>query len=225
MASLKDIIKASQKLGYKIDKSPYKLNLIGVRNSAATSQKKFDDEIAYFYYDENGKLYGKVAVGTTDPSTYWLNAPMNRAGAAILTSGEYKDTWKLGLHRGKYTALVQKDDKPVTVIRDNDRNSYINYFAPTQTGVFGINIHKASLGANKTSLINEDSAGCQVFRDIPDYDEMIRLAQKSREKYGNSFSYILIDDRDALKFRNTTLLVGGLLIIASAVYLLVNKKK
>ena len=223
MASLKDIIKTAEKKGYTIDKSPFKLNLIGVRNSAATDQKKFDDEIAYFYYDENGKLFGKVAVATTDPSTYWLNKPMNQGGAAILQSGEYKDAWKLGLHRGQYTALVQQ--KPVTVIRDNDRNSYINYFAPTTTGVYGINIHRATKGKKDVNIIDADSAGCQVFRDISDYDEMIRLAQKSKEKHGNNFSYILIDDRDALKFRNTTLLVGGLLIIASAVYLFVNKNK
>ena len=148
MGTLQQIIKTAESKGYTIDKRPFKLNLIGVRNSKATNQKTFDDQIAYFYYDNNGQLRGKVSVGTTDPSTYWLNNPMNVKGAAVLKSGEYKDSYAIGLHKGLYTALVQV--KPVTTIRDDDRNALINYFAPTTTGLYGINIHRATLNkANK----------------------------------------------------------------------------
>lgn len=221
--TLNEIIATAQSKGYTIDKRPYKLNLIGVRNSAATDQQKFDDQIAYFYYDNNGKLIGKVATGTTDPSTYFLNVPMNPKGAAILQSGEYKDTWQIGLHRGKYKALVQV--KPVTVIRDDDRNSYINYFAPTQTGLFGINIHRASLVKNNVTEIGQDSAGCQVFQNASDFNSMMGMAETSRSKYGNKFSYILIDQRDTVKLRNTTLLVVGLGILGYAAYLFLKKPK
>ena len=219
--TLNEIIATAQSKGYTIDKRPYKLNLIGVRNSAATDQQKFDDQIAYFYYDNNGKLIGKVATGTTDPSTYFLNVPMNPKGAAILQSGEYKDTWGIGLHRGSYKALVQ--NKPVTVIRDNDRNSYINYFAPTQTGLFGINIHRASLSKNNVTEIGQDSAGCQVFQNASDFNSMMGMAETSRSKYGNKFSYILIDQRDTIKFRNTALLIVGLGLLGYATYLLLKK--
>jgi hypothetical protein len=221
--TLNEIIATAQSKGYTIDKRPYKLNLIGVRNSAATDQQKFDDQIAYFYYDNNGKLIGKVATGTTDPSTYFLNVPMNPKGAAILQSGEYKDTWQIGLHRGKYKALVQV--KPVTVIRDDDRNSYINYFAPTQTGLFGINIHRASLVKNNVTEIGQDSAGCQVFQNASDFNSMMGMAETSRSKYGNKFSYILIDQRDTVKLRNTTLLFVGLGILGYAAYLFLKKPK
>jgi hypothetical protein len=214
---LTDIIKSAQKLGYTIDKRPYKLNIIGVRSLSATNQEKFDDLLAYFTYDNNGNLIGKVVPATTDPSTYFLKSPMNLKGAAILKSGEYKDSYQLGLHRGKYEALVQR--KPVTVIRDDDRNAYINYLAPTQTGLFGINIHKSTKGKNNEDVIGLDSAGCQVFRNISDFEDMMRMARTSRNKYGNSFSYILLDDRDTLKFRNTSiLLISGIGLIAFATY-------
>jgi hypothetical protein len=216
MSTLQQIIKTAENKGYTIDKRPFKLNIIGVRNAKATNQNTFDDQLAYFYYDNNGQLRGKVAVGTTDPSTYWLNNPMNVKGAAVLKSGEYKDAYAIGLHRGQYTALVQV--KPVTTIRDNDRNAIINYFAPTTTGLYGINIHRATLNKQNKAVIGQDSAGCQVFRDVADYNEMIDLAKKSREKYGNKFSYILIDELDEIKFRNTSILFLGLGLVSFSLY-------
>ncbi len=221
--TLNDIIRSAEKLGYKIDKSPFKLNLIGVRNSNAINQQNFDDQIAYFYYDDKGRLNGKVVPATTDPSTAWLKDPMNTKGAAVLKSGEYKDAYALGKHRNQYEALVQV--KPVTVIRDNDRDALINYLASTQTGLFGINIHKSSKGKNNEDIIGRDSAGCQVFRNIPDFMDMMRLAQVSRSKHGNKFSYILIDERDTLKFRNTTILVVGIFLILASSYLFIKKSK
>jgi hypothetical protein len=221
--NLNSIIKSAEKLGYQIDKRPNKLNVIGLRNSKATSQDKFDDLLAYFTYDANGNLVGKVVAGTTDPSTYFLRSPINAKGAAILKSGQYKDAYQIGLHRGQYEALVQR--KPVTVIRDDDRNALINYFAPTQTGLYGINIHKSTKGKNNEDIIGADSAGCQVFRNIPDFMDMMRLAQTSRKKYGNTFTYTLIDERDTLKFRNTTLsLIVGIGLLAFSGYLFSKKK-
>jgi len=222
--SLNNIIKSAEKLGYNVDKRPNKLNIIGVRNSAATSQDKFDDLLAYFIYDNNGNLRGKVVPATTDPSTLFLKSPINIKGAAILKSGQYKDAYELGLHRGKYEALVQA--KPVTVIRDNDRNALINYFAQTQTGLYGINIHKSTKGKNNEDIIGIDSAGCQVFRNIPDFMDMMTLAKISRKNYGNSFTYTLIDQRDILKFRNTALsLIAGISLLLLSRYLFFKKSK
>lgn len=221
---LTDIIKSAERLGYTIDKRPNKLNIIGVRNSKATSQDKFDDLLAYFIYDNNGKLVGRVVSGTTDPSTSFLKSPINLKGAAILKSGQYKDAYQLGLHRNKYEALVQR--KPVEVIRDNDRNALINYLAPTQTGLYGINIHKSTKGKNNEDIIGKDSAGCQVFRNIRDFEDMMQLARISKNKYGNNFTYTLLDDRDLLKFANTTiLLVAGIGLVGLSVYLFIKKSK
>lgn len=67
---------------------------------------------------------------------------MNPKGTAILAPGQYQSSHKIGLHRGKYKALVQH--RPVTVYRDNNKDSKYD-LEPTKkdTGIFGINIHKA----------------------------------------------------------------------------------
>ena len=186
MASLSNIILQAKSQGYFFDERPYKLNIIGVRNPTNTSPLKFDDQIAYFYYDDNGNLVGRVVRATTSPSIYFLQNPINISGAAILKQGQYKDSYSIGLHRGLYEALVQS--KPVEVIRDKDRNSIINFFAPTQKGLFGINIHRATIGKDDTSVIGSDSAGCQTFQNTADFNDMMAMAKKSRSLYGNTFT-------------------------------------
>jgi hypothetical protein len=216
LQSLQDIIQRAKSLGYTIYTNPYKLNIIGIRSANKTDQTKFDDRIAYFTYDINGKLIGKIAIATTDPSSTYLEKPINSKGTAILKSGEYKDSYRIGLHRNKYQAVVQ--NKPVTVIRDNDRNAIINYFGKTDTGMFGINIHRATIGKNNEFLIDKDSAGCQVFQKMADFNDFMLMANKSKDVNGNSFSYILLDEIDKVKFVNTTLLVVGLLFLGIGVY-------
>jgi hypothetical protein len=216
LQSLQDIIQRAKSLGYTIYTNPYKLNIIGIRSANKTDQTKFDDRIAYFTYDNNGKLIGKIAIATTDPSSTYLEKPINSKGTAILKSGEYKDSYRIGLHRNKYQAVVQ--NKPVTVIRDNDRNAIINYFGKTDTGMFGINIHRATIGKNNEFLIDKDSAGCQVFQKVADFNDFMLMANKSKDLHGNVFSYILLDEIDKVKFVNTTLLVVGLLFLSIGVY-------
>jgi len=126
------------------------------------------------------------------------------------------------MHRGKYLALTQA--KPVTVIRDNDRDAYINYFAGTTTGMYGINIHRASRGKNNEAVIGLDSAGCQVFRNEKDFDEMMVLASRHRSLYGNKFTYTLIDLRDKVKYRNTAIFSIAAVLFGYSMYLLFSKK-
>lgn len=219
MYTLKQIEQTLLNKGYLVYSQPNKLNVVGIRTKSNTSSKNFDDYIAYFYYDDKGRMIGKVAPATTDPSVYYLrDNPMVSTGTAILKSGQYKDAYVIGTHANKYTALVQRGG-PVTVIRDNDRNDLLNFFADTQTGYFGINIHRASRGKDNVNVIGPDSAGCQVFRDEADFNEMMRLAQVSKAKYGNKFTYTLLDEMDDLKVkRNVGLLLGGVGLIGVGIY-------
>jgi len=112
------------------------------------------------------------------------------------------------------------------VIRDDDRNALINYLAPTQTGLYGINIHKSTKGKNNEDIIGLDSAGCQVFRNIRDFEDMMQLARISKNKYGNSFTYTLLDDRDLIKFANTSVaLIAGIGLVAASIYFFIKKSK
>jgi len=220
--TLKEVIQSVKEQGYELDTRPFKLNVVGIRNLADTVPDEFQDELAYFYYDNNGKPVGKVARGTTSPSVYFLKNPMKMSGTAILQQGQYKDSYAIGLHRGLYSALVQV--KPVTVIRDTDRNSYLDFLADTQTGLFGINIHRASR-KNNQAIIGRDSAGCQVFMYEDDFDGMMNMARKSREMYGNRFTYTLIDKRAILKKRINYGLIGGIVIALTAYVYYLKKKK
>lgn len=226
MYTLKQIEKSLLDKGYLVYNQPYKLNVVGIRTNNQTSPTTFDDFIAYFYYDDKGNMIGKVAPATTDPSVYYLrDKPMAQGGTAILKSGQYKDAYIIGTHAGKYTALVQRA-APVTVIRDNDRNDLLNFFADTQTGYFGINIHRASRGKDNSTIIGPDSAGCQVFRDEADFNEMMRFAETSRLKYGNKFTYTLIDQIDTVKFRrNIALLLGGIALLGTGIYFFIKTRK
>ena len=119
---------------------------------------------------------------------------INPKGTAILKAGQYRNAYKLGLHRSKYIALVQRNG-PVTVYRDNNKNGSLDFMIGNQdSGYFGINIHKA--GTN-SARVNKWSAGCQVFKREAHFNELISLCKKSERKYGagTKFTYTLLEKR------------------------------
>lgn len=178
--------------GFKLYTRPYELNIVGLR-SRSTRSNVFDDEIHVFYTKPDGHWNYHIFPATTDPGTYWLNNPAYPQGTAILAQGQNIDAYTIGLHRGKYEALVQV--KPVTVIRDYDRDAILDFGNGTkETGNFGINIHRAE-SSGSTKYINKYSAGCQVFRDADDFYAFMQLCKYHAQLYGNSFSYTLIDFR------------------------------
>jgi hypothetical protein len=96
-------------------------------------------------------------------------------GMACLKTGCW--LYKIGTHRGNYTALVQADE--VTVIRDGNPNY-------PDTGFFGINIHRGS--RNSTS-----SLGCQTIH--PDqWASFITTAMAEMKRHGQKvIPYVLVD--------------------------------
>jgi len=189
---LKRLIKILYKAKYKLYEEPYRLNIVGVR-AETTVSNSFDDSLYVFYKDETGKWnFGRCPV-TTDPGTYWLENPLQVDGTAILEQGQYEDAYSLGLHKGQYLALVQT--KPVRVIRDYDRNAYLDFFnGKEETGFFGIDIHRAN-ATGVTKTVDKWSAGCQVFQNAKDFEIFLTLCEKHKNLYGNKFTYTLIDTR------------------------------
>lgn len=181
-----------QKKGYRLFVRPYELNIVGVRTDNV-KPNAFDDAIYVFFNNGEGKLIEHQFSATTDPGTYWLQNPMNPQGTAILKEGQYLQAYGLGLHRGKYLALVQK--RPVTVMRDYDRNAVLDFLNGREDkGLFGINIHRASeRGTTKT--VDQYSAGCQVFASATEYILFLSLCERHKQRYGNVFTYTLIDER------------------------------
>ena len=133
---------------------------------------------------------------TTDPGKYWAENIMRKEGVAILKPGQYRKSHKLRLHQGKYLALGQQN--PVTVYRDDNRDD--NYDLDennTQTGLFGINIHRATKYEGKSSTqVDKWSAGCQVIAANDDWHCFLDICQQAREIWGNNFTYTLIESKD-----------------------------
>lgn len=153
--------------------------IVGVR-SLADKPNEFDDMIYLLTVD--GFFQFK---GTTNPGTDWLLNFMNGKGTAVLKPGQY--TYKFGLHKG-YEALVQAS--PVTVYRDSDKDTRSEETAVTETGYFGINIHRASK-FKVLQKIGLYSAGCAVIQNPKDFDVLISELKKSGKK---EFLYSLVKE-------------------------------
>lgn len=189
LGRIKSILKQN---GYALYTEPYRLNIVGLRSESIVPNQ-FDDEIHVFYSKPDGSWNYHIWPATTDPGTFWLNNPVYEQGTAILAQGQYQNSYAIGKHKGLYEALVQT--KPVTVIRDYDRDAMLDFYnGEKQTGNFGINIHRAE-STGTTKQINKYSAGCQVFQDAHDFAQFMALCEQHRKLYGNSFTFALVDFR------------------------------
>jgi hypothetical protein len=194
--SVQRILRAMARKGYRISTEPYRLNIVGIR-SASGEPDRFDDSINVFYKDKGGRWILKSFVATTDPGLYWLNNPMRVEGTAIVAPGQYPNSHAIGTHHGtssQYTALVQRG--PITVIRDFDEDDRLDFDSGrVQTGLYGINIHRAS-ATGTSSVVDQWSAGCQVFASSSDFAQFMQLAQQHAQLYGNTFTYTLLEEGD-----------------------------
>ena len=159
----------------------YNLNIVGIRNSSTGNKvtNAFDDLLVVAYQVAGTWVIKKYPI-TTD----------NGGGTARLVCNQYRGSHAIGLHQGKYEALKQCG--PVTVYRDFTKDG-IYQTDKTETGVFGINIHKAGVDSAR---VDDWSHGCQVFKRVADFNEFMLLAKKAAALHGNRFSYTLIESKD-----------------------------
>lgn len=189
---------------FEADTKPYNLNIVGIR-TFDNSVNTFNDWIVLLWKYQ-GQWTMRDFPCTTDPGLYWLKNPMSKLGTAIVKEGHYKGLWHIGMHQGKYKALTQKN--PITVIRDFDRDSELDFDSgKTETGIFGINCHRANKNGMSTQ-IDRWSAGCQVLQNreifnpenhtvkIHEFDYFMHVCEKSKEVWGDSFSYTLLNEKD-----------------------------
>jgi len=193
-----DIIAAMQRLGHSVyqhDKTPYNLNIVGIR-AAKPIVNKFNCLMTVFWkYEGNWNIY-KMQM-TSLPGLHWLENPMNTKGCAILKEGQYKSVYKVDKHNSKYDALCQRLGD-VTVYRDGDRDREYDLIKGTEmTGKFGINLHRAHPDY-ELETVNKYSAGCQVIQDPDEFDVHMEVVKKAAEVWGNSFTYTLINEKDLL---------------------------
>ena len=201
MYTREQIMKAVEEKDYKYfhdtTNKGYDVNIVGIRNMDTEDRvtNKFDDKIT-ISYKIDGEWQFHIFDCTTDPGDDYVENPLVDKGVAILKPNQYRGSHKLRLHAGKYLALGQK--KEVTVYRDRNKDGVYDFDEnTTTTGLFGINIHRATSRAGKKSTyVDKWSAGCQVIASNDDWHCFLDICQSAREIHGNSFSYTLLESKD-----------------------------
>ena len=191
----KAVAEAMARKGYSYFRNgDYNLNIIGIRSDQSRKvTNKFDDFLLVLYYVDK-QLNIKVYNITTEPGRYYMQNLGNPKGTAILVPNQYKGCWSIGKHNGKYEALVQT--KPVAVYRDANKDMVYDLSKATiQSGLFGINIHRSNPYGTSATVDNWN-AGCQVFANGAEFSEFIILCNRQKARYGNSFTYTLLDEDD-----------------------------
>ena len=170
----------------------YDVNIVGVRN-ATPGQKVtnlFDDKLT-LSYKINGKWFFHEWDATTEPGKKGVMQFHNSGGVARLVPDQYRGVYKVSMHQGKYQALCQRLGD-VTVWRDKNRDMDFDEII-RDTGMFGINIHKAGTVSN---FVENWSEGCQVFKRTKDFNDFMVLINRAKEIHGNHFTYTLIISSD-----------------------------
>ena len=173
----------------------YDVNIVGVRNNHPSIAKKvtnvFDDWLTISFKDESGNWQFYCWNATTDPGKKGVQQFHNKKGVARLVPNQYRGVWKVDKHQGKYEALCQRLGN-VTVWRDANKDLIFEEKV-TDTGMFGINIHKAG---QDSQWVENWSEGCQVFKRVKDFDVFMSICKKASKIHGNKFSYTLIESTD-----------------------------
>lgn len=170
----------------------FDVNIVGVRNMSTGDKvtNVFDDAIT-ISYKEGGEWKYFYWNATTDPGKKGVMEFHNKKGVARLVPGQYRGVWTVDKHQGKYDALCQRRGN-VSVWRDSDKDLVFENMM-VDTGMFGINIHKA--GQDSTWVENW-SEGCQVFKRVKDFDAFMVICKKASKIHGNKFSYTLLQSTD-----------------------------
>lgn len=192
MATLPVILQIVEAQGYAVfTRGDYNLNITGIRSPTRVANA-FDDRLIVSYKLDNIWISETFEI-TSDPGSPYLVNPINNAGCAVLKEGQWRGCYTIGLHRGKYQALVQSGK--VQVYRDNNRDNIIDMNpGSVQEGYFGINIHKRD---GDSDTVNGASAGCQVFRYETEFDRFMTLCNRQVAVRGfKTFTYTLLNEPD-----------------------------
>jgi len=202
LPTLAQLFEHMNKLGYAVFKSgDYDLNLFGIR-SKDLEPTTFNDWLGCAY-KVDGKWHLDYWPATTDPGLYWRENPSNVKGTAVLVPDQYRSTYTIDLHAGKYLALCQRAGT-VTVWRDANRDAVLDLDGSNEeTGYFGINIHASAndpyhedRDRGPDDEVGKWSAGCQVHGTTEGFREMMALCDKQIETHPSwpkVFTYALME--------------------------------
>lgn len=185
-----DILKKiEEEYGFKVfSDGAYDLNIIGVRN-LENNANQYDDKLHVCYLSEDGYWKEDIFQVSTDPGRYWLEKEDYKACAVYKHPQQARGAYKVGMHRGKYEALVQC--QPVEYWRDGNKDSKADYGGEVFKNIIGLNIHRSSI--HDSDEVNKYSAGCIVFSKMSDWKSFMELVHKQKKTMGyHTFTFTLI---------------------------------
>ena len=131
-----------KRLGYRVFYGWKNLNLVVVRRGEVGTEPGNDTLYMLWQDRPDGPWNARLFACESCPGLAYLTNPVNPKGTAIIKPGQYSQAYTRGLHKGR-PALVQI--RPVTVYRDNDRDTDIELDPRTaESGLFAVNIHDVS---------------------------------------------------------------------------------
>lgn len=174
--------------GYAFFTGEMNVNLVGFRCTNKYTNA-WEDVLVVAYQTKGEDRIAVFEDFTTVPGTFYaIKKLLNPKGVAVMKSDQYRGFYKLGKHRGKYHALVQR--VPASIGRDGDLDYDID-FTDSTYGMFGINLHHG----NDSKWIWKYSAGCQVLRYKDQLEHLLHeYVCPSIAIYGNSITYTLFDE-------------------------------
>ena len=181
----------------------YDVNIVGIRSSSRELDA-FDDWLTVSYLSPTDNAWVFHAwQATTDAGKGSVLRAVNNQGTAFMKPGQYRSSHMIRLHANKYSALCQRFGTNLPVYRLKldaqskpvaEESHWRPSYSPMGNGT-GLNIHRANrLGS--TEAVGRHSAGCQVFKNANDFEMFMTICNISKDLYGNSFTYTLLDEQD-----------------------------
>lgn len=211
-ADIQKILDAMKNKGYTILTKPFELNIVGIRRQyeGMVYSNTYMDSLFALYKDDRGEwIKFAYPVSTIpglsipDPKTKkkvplkeWKKGGdvliARRPYLGTLMEAQYLNVFYIGEHCG---AAAMKTKGKQKAYRDTNLGSDTITYSVKDEGNFGMLIHKGYLN-NTSSRVNNWSEGCTVFRDESHLLHFFDLANKHKDKYGNSFHYTLMLAKD-----------------------------
>lgn len=121
---------------------------------------------------------------TTKPGLHYLKDELgNPRGTWITQPGQHHNCWKIGLHNGKYEALIQSGPGVFKGWRDLDSDGQFDYSGPTYNDSSGVDLHTTRFDVDVTDVVDRFSAGCTVIRDDKHFEVLLNLVKRTMEVF------------------------------------------
>ena len=181
------LIKFMKSKSYVVYDKPDLLNIVAMRTKDdGVVTNKFDDVIYVFFRNKKNNWEFLEYQATTTPGFKPKTEELPER-VAILKLGQYVDQCKLD--------YIKTTDSKIrclkisrSVIHINNNIDKYNYNSPTVEGEFEINIHSVTTSTENVFNLSE---GSQVFKNINQFNQFVKLCETQETSGKNTFTYTI----------------------------------